>query len=221
MAKPLSHIFILLSLTTFSFGQSKLNDTLVLQLAHIATEDQTYRGQLETVQSKYGGASKEMQDLGKTIKEKDSINLIKIKAIIDKFGWLGPNVIGDEGNSTLFLVIQHSDLVTQEKYLPIMREAVENGKAKASSLALLEDRVALRQGKNQIYGSQVVWDMKSNVYYVMPLEDPENVDIRRSQVGLPPLSVYLSNWQLKWDINKYKKDLPKVKALYLYSNTPK
>lgn len=221
MAKPLFLAYILISLTTFALGQSKLNDSLVLQLALIAAEDQTYRGQLETVQSEYGGASKEMQDLGKTIREKDSINLIKVKAIIDKFGWLGPDVIGDEGNSTLFLVIQHSDIDTQEKYLPLMREAVKNGKAKASSLALLVDRVALRQGKNQIYGSQVVWDMKTNEYYVMPLEDPEKVDVRRSQVGLPPLSVYLSNWQLKWDINKYKKDLPKVKALYSYSKTPK
>jgi hypothetical protein len=221
MAKSLFLVYILTNLTTFALGQSRLNDSLVLQLALIATEDQTYRGQLETVQSKYGGASKEMQDLGKTIREKDSINLIKVKAIIDKFGWLGPDVIGDEGNSTLILVVQHSDINTQEKYLPLMREAVKNGKAKASSLALLVDRVALRQGKNQIYGSQVVWDMKTNEYYVMPLEDPENVDVRRSQVGLPPLSVYLSNWQLKWDINKYKKDLPKVKILYSYSKTPK
>ncbi len=188
---------------------------MVKQLALIAIEDQTYRGQLETVQTKYGGDSKEMRDLGKIMVEKDSINLIKVKAIIDKFGWLGPDVIGDEGNSTLFLVIQHSDIVTQEKYLPIMREAVKNGKAKATSLALLEDRVALRRGKNQIYGSQVVWDMKSNEYFVLPLEDPENVDIRRSKVGLPPLSEYLNYWQMKWDIEKYKRDLPKVKTLYL------
>lgn len=215
MAKSIVIISVLINLATFAWGQTKFNDSLILQLALIATEDQTYRGQLETVQRKYGGISKEMQDLGKTIKEKDSINLIKIKAIIDKFGWLGPDIIGDDGNTTLFLVIQHSDIVTQEKYLPLLRTAVKNGKAKASSLALLEDRVALRQGKNQIYGSQVVWDMKTNEYYVLPLEDPENVDIRRSQVGLPPLSVYLSNWQLKWDIHQYNKDLPKVKTLYL------
>ena len=170
-------------------------------------------------QSKYGGKSKEMDDLWKIIKEKDSVNLIKVKAIIDKYGWLGPDVIGDEGNAALFLVIQHSDIVSQEKYLPVMRDAVNNGKAKATSLALLEDRVALRQGKNQIYGSQVVWDMKTNEYYLMPLEDPENVDKKRSLIGLPPLAVYLSNWQMKWDIQQYKKDLPKIVSLY--HKTPK
>jgi hypothetical protein len=64
---------------------------------------------------------------------------------LDKYGWLGADVVGGQGNSTLFLVIQHSDQATQEKYLPMMREAVKNGKAQGSSLALLEDRAALGQ----------------------------------------------------------------------------
>lgn len=219
MKKNIFLSLLLISLITNISGQSKFNDTLVIQLSLIAIDDQTYRAQLETVQSKYGGKSKEMDDLWKIIKEKDSVNLIKVKAIIDKYGWLGPDVIGDEGNAALFLVIQHSDIVSQEKYLPVMRDAVNNGKAKATSLALLEDRVALRQGKNQIYGSQVVWDMKTNEYYLMPLEDPENVDKKRSLIGLPPLAVYLSNWQMKWDIQQYKKDLPKIVSLY--HKTPK
>lgn len=219
MKKNIFLSLLLISLITNISGQSKFNDTLVIQLGLIAIDDQTYRAQLETVQSKYGGKSKEMDDLWKIIKEKDSVNLIKVKAIIDKYGWLGPDVIGDEGNAALFLVIQHSDIVSQEKYLPVMRDAVNNGKAKATSLALLEDRVALRQGKNQIYGSQVVWDMKTNEYYLMPLEDPENVDKKRSLIGLPPLAVYLSNWQMKWDIQQYKKDLPKIVSLY--HKTPK
>ncbi len=78
----------------------------------------------------------------KIINEKDSINLIKIKKILDERGWLGADIIGNQGNSTLFLVIQHSDIETQEKYLPMMREAVKKGNANSSSLALLEDRVA-------------------------------------------------------------------------------
>ncbi len=36
-----------------------------------------------------------------------------------------------------------------------MRKAVKNKKASASSLALLEDRVTLKQYKKQIYGSQI------------------------------------------------------------------
>jgi hypothetical protein len=110
----------------------------------------------------------------------------------------------------LFLVIQHADQKTQEKYLPMMRAAVKNGKAQGSSLALLEDRVALGQGKRQIYGSQIGRDPDTQLYYVSPLEDPDNVDKRRAEVGLGTLAEYVNRWQIKWDVEQYKKDLPKL-----------
>ena len=191
-------------------AEVNLNKPLVATLDSIYFEDQNYRQQIDGIEKKYGWKSKEMQDQWKIINEKDSVNLIKIKSILDKYGWLGGDVIGKQGNSTLFLVIQHSDQKTQEKYLPMMREAVKNGKAKGNALALLEDRVALRQGKKQIYGSQIGRDPETQLYFVSPLEDPDNVDKRRAKVGLQPLADYVSHWQIKWDIEQYKKDLPKL-----------
>lgn len=191
-------------------AEANLNRPLVAILDTIYTEDQKYRKQIDEIEKKYGWESKEMKDHWKIINEKDSVNLIKVKAILDEYGWLGADVIGRQGNSTLFLVIQHSDLATQEKYLPMMREAVKNGKAQGSGLALLEDRVALRQGKRQIYGSQIGRDPETQQYYISPLEDPDNVDKRRAEVGLGPLADYVSRWKIKWDIEQYKKDLPKL-----------
>jgi hypothetical protein len=191
-------------------AEANFNRPLVAQLDSIYIDDQTYRKQVVDLAKKSGWESQEVKDLWKIIHVKDSINLVKIKSILDQYGWLGADVIGVQGNSTLFLVIQHADIATQEKYLPMMREAVKNGKAKASELALLEDRVALRQGKKQIYGSQVGRDPDTQLYYVLPLEDPDNVDKRRAEVGLQPLASYLNNWQLKWDVEQYKKDLPAI-----------
>jgi hypothetical protein len=206
-------IFLIFTLiVTTTFGQGTLNEMLVKRLDSIHIDDFTYRAQLESIQNKYGGDSKEMKDLWRIIDEKDSLNLIKVEAILNKYGWLGADVVGEQGNATLFFVIQHSNISAQEKYLPVMRDAVKKGNAKASSLALLEDRVALRQGKRQVYGSQVSWNMKTNEYYVLPLEDPENVDKRRATMGLPPLSTYLGNWNLTWDAEQYKKDLPSIEA---------
>lgn len=95
-----------------------------------------------------------------------------------------------------------------------MRNAVKNGIASNSSLALLEDRVALRQGKKQIYGSQIGFDSETKLYYVMPLEDPDNVDKRRAEVGLQPLADYIYNchWRIKWDVEQYKKDLSAIEV---------
>nr|MBP9924008.1 hypothetical protein [Bacteroidia bacterium] len=69
---------------------------------------------------------------------------------------------------------------------------------------------ALRQGRMQIYGSQINRDIKTQSYYVSPLEDPDNVDKRRAEVGLQPLAEYLLNWNLVWDVEQYKKDLPGI-----------
>lgn len=191
-----------------SFGQ-KLGD----QLDSIYTEDQQYRLQLMESQKKYGAGSDEVKALWQIIAVKDSINLVKVKAIIDQHGWPGPGVIGKQGSKTLFLVIQHADLATQVKYLPIMQEAVNKGNASSSHLALLEDRVAIGQGKKQVFGSQVGQDPKTNQYYVQPLDDPDNVDKRRAKAGLEKLAKYLDFWNLKWDVEQYKKDLPKIEAM--------
>jgi hypothetical protein len=201
-------------------AESNLNKTLVAILDSVYIEDQKYRQQIDVIEKKYGWESKEMKDYWKIINEKDSINLIKVKSILDKYGWVGEDIVGEEGNSTLFLVIQHSDQVTQEKYLPMMREAVKNGKAQGSDLALLEDRVALSQGKRQIYGSQIGRDPETQFYYVSQLEDPDNVDKRRAEVGLGPLSEYVNHWQIKWDVEQYKKDLPKIEKKTIRKEKP-
>jgi hypothetical protein len=193
-------------------AEATLIKPLVQYLENIYQEDQKYRLQVDELSKKYSRDSKEMQAHWKLIQEKDSLNLIKIKNILDYYGWLGEDDIGRQGNTTLFLVIQHADLATQEKYLPMMRDAVKNKKANPGSLALLEDRVALRQGKKQIYGSQIGRDPVTNAYYVSPLEDPDNVDKRRAEVGLSPLADYVNRWQIKWDVEQYKKDLPDIEA---------
>jgi hypothetical protein len=193
--------------------EANFDKPLVAQLDSIFTEDQKYRLEIDEIQKKFGPQSKEMDAQWKIIEKKDATNLIKVKAILDKHGWLGPDVVGEQGSSTLFLVIQHADQETQEKYLPMMREAVKNGKALSRRLALLVDRVAIGQGKKQIYGSQISMDMKTQLYYVKPLEDPDNVDKRRLEVGLEPLALYVKTWQIKWDVEQYKKDLPGIEQM--------
>jgi hypothetical protein len=191
-------------------AEANLNKPLAATLDSIYIGDQKYRQEVDGINKTYGWESKEMKELWKIINRNDSINLERVKGILDKYGWLGTDVVGAQGNAALFLVIQHSDQATQERYLPMMREAVKNGKAPGSSLALLEDRVALGQGRRQTYGSQIGRDPETQLYYVLPLEDPDNVDKRRMEVGLPPIAEYVSHWQIKWDVEQYKKDLPGI-----------
>ena len=192
--------------------EANWNKPLVAILDTVFDEDQKYRLQMDEIEQKYGWESNEIIAHWRLINRKDSINLIKIKKILDEKGWLGADIIGKQGNSTLFLVIQHADPGTQRKYLPLMREAVQKGNASPSSLALLEDRVALGQGKRQIYGSQVGRDQESGEYYVLPLEDPNNVDKRRATVGLGTLQDYIANWGMTWNGEEYIKKLPELES---------
>jgi hypothetical protein len=170
----------------------------------ILDNDQKYRLQLTDTEKKFGRDSKELKALWDAAKEADAANLAKVTEILDHRGWVGPEAVGPKANSALFLVIQHADHVTQLKYLPMMREAVKNKQALGSQLALLEDRVALGEGRKQIYGSQVGRDNATGKYFVSPLEDPDHVDERRASVGLPPLAQYVNRWDIIWDVEAFK-----------------
>ncbi len=206
-------LFSLFGILTFNiaFGQNNKtpeinrNKKLIAILDTIYREDQKYRKESQVLEKKYGWDSKEVQDIWKIIHLKDSINVIKVKKILDEEGWLGSDIIGKNGNLTLFLVIQHADLQTQIKYLPMLREAVKNGNAKPSDLALLEDRVLISQGKKQIYGSQLEMDFNTKEYKLSPMIDPDNVNKRRESVGLKPIAEYLQIWDITWDLDTFKK----------------
>jgi hypothetical protein len=38
----------------------------------------------------------------------------------------------------------------------------------------------------------------------LPLKDPDMVDARRQQAGLPPLAEYVKQWGINWDPEEYK-----------------
>jgi hypothetical protein len=193
--------------------EANYDKPLQTELLIILDEDQKYRMQMNETQKKFGQDSKEMKDLWQIASQKDSINLIKVKKILDKKGWVGKDKVGAQANGALFLVIQHNDLETQKKYLPMMKEAVKKGNADPSSLALLIDRIENQEGRKQIYGSQIGTNPNTKTQYVCPLIDPDNVDKRRAEVGLENLAEYVKHWNITWNIEQYKKDLPEIEEM--------
>lgn len=177
---------------------------LANMLDTIYLDDQSGRNELGEPSKK-----EDIKALWERIHIQDSINLVKVKQILDSLGWPDVDSIGTRGSTALFLVIQHADLATQEQYLPMMRQAVKDRNARGSQLALLEDRVAMRKGKKQIYGSQVL-KYGDGEWFLAAMIDPDHVDERRRTVGLPRLASYLKNWDIVWDVEEYKKQLPKI-----------
>jgi hypothetical protein len=179
-------------------------------LDSILDQDQKYRMQLNAAGTRYGWDSKQVKDLTVSINKADSLNILKVSRILDERGWLGSDVVGSNGNFGLFLVVQHASLEIQEKYLPLLQEAVKKGKAQPSNLALLTDRIAIRSGKKQIYGTQIQQSPDTFIYSIFPLEDPDHVDERRVKMGLGPLADYVLQWKIKWDVEDYKKSVERL-----------
>lgn len=185
--------------------ESKPNQELIQRLEEIHNSDQESRDELMTVLEQKGRDSDEFKAINKKVSQIDSVNTSEITQILDQNGWLGESTIGKQGNITLFLIIQHANLQTQKKYIPMLEDAVKSGNAKPIFLAMLQDRIAMLDGEKQIYGSQLNTNKETDQLYVHPILNPENVDKRRAEVGLGKLSDYLAMFGVKWDIEEHKR----------------
>ena len=139
-------IFLCLTavLTTVKAQQKNL-DSLTQVLEKVAIDDQHYRSMWDSVQSGFGYNSPEFIALLKRMNTQDSVDYLIVSNILDHYGWLGPAETSKEANDALFLVVQHSSLEQQLKYLPMMKAAVSRNKARPADLALLIDRTNMYQ----------------------------------------------------------------------------
>ncbi|MDB5148965.1 MAG: hypothetical protein JWQ57_2985 [Mucilaginibacter sp.] len=167
------------------------------ELQQIKDDDQRYRLQTKDIVNRKDTISAELKKLSRQMFVADSINLVKVRHILDTHGWPTYSEIGDL-YAALFLVIQHADLNTQLKYLPMIREAQKKNDVDPESVAMLEDRVAVRQGRKQLYGSQLEYDPKSRTYIVSPIADEAHINERRAKVGMTPLQEYLKQMGLNY-----------------------
>lgn len=121
----------------------------------------------------------------------DARNLVRIREIITEHGFPTADMVGADGVAAAWLLVQHADDVALQAHVletispphPIP-QGIDGQK-----IALLTDRVLLRQGKSQRYGSQ--FQMGKDGLEPSPIEDETNVDARRAQIGMMPLADYL------------------------------
>ncbi len=166
---------------------------LKIKLEQINIEDQTLRFLLPDVAERFGKGSKEEKFFWKLMQKQDSLCINKVEDIIKNYGWLGKNRIGEKANQTLWLVIQHAELETQEKYLPLLKKSVDDGESQGWHYAFLKDRILMRNNKKQIYGTQAKWNKDSLRMEIYQIEDIKNVNNRRKKLGLETVEEYAKN----------------------------
>jgi hypothetical protein len=191
---------LLLSLAPSHFAQNlgaaSSSETVRRELVKMGEDDQKHRQEMmelmdrmaasesEKIAKKWRQAVERQNDL-------DSKNQQRLDQIIKEYGWPKRSVFGEDASGVAFLIVQHAELDYQKKYLPLIKEAASQKEARQSDLAMLEDRILTREGKKQIYGTQVRLNQTTQRMELYPIEDEGNVDTRRSAVGLEPLAQYL------------------------------
>ena len=163
------------------------------QLAFIQERDQRHRMEMMEKSNNNMPPSGFMEIYTKQ-NELDKENVILIEKILDEYGYPSQKLVGSQLNTTVFIVIQHSGHETLEKYLPLFKDATEKGDMQKSNLALVIDRVKMGNGEKQIYGSQLKSNMNGSME-LYPIEDKENVNKRRAEMGLQPLEEYLKMYE--------------------------
>jgi hypothetical protein len=110
----------------------------------------------------------------------DVANTDRLREIVEGYGWPGRSLLGEKGAEHACLLAQHAgrQLDCQCMALKLLADAVDQGEATPRQLAYLTDRVRMNEGRQQLYGTQLVGGPGRGVV-PWPVDDPGELDARR------------------------------------------
>ncbi len=120
----------------------------------------------------------------------DQENTARLKEIVAQIGWPTKSKVGEEASAAAWLLVQHADkdIDFQRHCLQQMKSEPENEVSRID-VVYLEDRVRVHEGRMQLYGTQ--WKEDSEQGFIpYPVENPENLNERRANVGLGSFEKY-------------------------------
>ena len=204
LIKNTNYVEIKLSIDTVNL-KKRISD-IQFELISLANEDQKIRKKIETIDKNnlldklipfYKQDYKDDITLAGDI---DMNNIKRISYIIERNGWVDQSVFGVRASECALLIIIHSYLSYQKKYLPLLENAVLTDDASKPLLALLVDKILVAEGKKQLYGTQFKgqfinssngYSTKKSEMQLHPIDDEVNIDVRRAKMGLGFLKDYI------------------------------
>lgn len=119
----------------------------------------------------------------------DDNSTSQIKKLLETYDWIDRHRFGARFDQHAWILVQHADddPAFQALVLERMEKHLDNGGVRKEDYAYLFDRVAVNHDRKQRYGTQPDWECNDEgKLELRPLEDPENVDVRRAEMGLGP-----------------------------------
>jgi hypothetical protein len=116
----------------------------------------------------------------------DEVNSVRLQEIVSAHGWPTASRVGVAASHAAWLLVQHAPSLLFMKRCLMLMKALPAHEVNPADSAYLEDRILMREGKPQIYGTQFQGRGKSLCVYL--ITDPEHVDERRRSVCLDSLA---------------------------------
>lgn len=158
-----------------------VNKSIAEKIISLRTKDETLRNEFLEKGTLSDGYNKEMEAL-------HNENAKELSEIIDSIGYPTPDKVGKEASEAAWLVIQHS--IGQPDFMKncarLLENAVNENKANPVNLAYMTDRIAVFEGKPQLYGTQFDWDENGELS-PNSIDDLSKVNERRKSIGLNTL----------------------------------
>ncbi len=156
-----------------------MNQQLLAELLVLKQRDIDTRSRLLREGKLYGGYDSEMQQVHWE-------NAVELDRLVSRYGWPGISLVGLDGSRAAWLIAQHSICTPelQRQFLAILAKASESGDVPKTQVAFLADRIRFNENRPQVYGTVLDWNEKGELS--CEVEDPDNLDARRREVGLAP-----------------------------------
>lgn len=125
--------------------------------------------------------------------EIDCGNTAWLRNQVNAHGWFDISRYGAEADEAAWLMVQHADRTPafQGEMLPLLEERALAGESSPRQVAYLWDRVAVKEGRPQRYGTQMECEGEEMVP-IGGLEDPTRVEERRAALGMQTYASYRS-----------------------------
>lgn len=177
------------------------------ELRDIWASDQQYRlTATELRQKNKGVRTDEEAALWQKQTRADSLNMIRVEAIIARYGYPGASLVGDELKAVCAFVIIHNP-AKQEKYLKLLWAEARKGNVDKREVAILDDRINMLNGKKQRYGTAMKYEPGPadpqtgevrTTLRVWDIANTRRLDKKRERVGWNSLKVQCALMGIDW-----------------------
>ncbi len=131
------------------------------------------------------------EEVIKEMRSIDVANTQQLAHLLKVCGWPAKRGSDFRASDDIWLLAQHADHdpAFQRYVLALLEQAVHRGEARGKNLAYLTDRLAIAEGKPQLYGTQLMIDgCKIELH---PIDSREAVNKRRKKIkGMQTLEEY-------------------------------